>query len=235
MRQVPLYLVIGSGRMATHFCHYLSLLNLPFATWSRRLNQEDELPSLSESCSHVLLLISDSAIEEFVNRREYLTNKTLIHFSGQLSLPNIYSTHPLMTFSHSLYNLENYLQIPFILEENGPNLTDLLPGINNPYYKIPSSLKSYYHALCVLSGNFSCILWQKFYHEIDKRFHLPREIIFPYLKQTMSNLIDSPQGALTGPLARGDQKTITANLNALKNDEFQEIYQAFVNVFSNIL
>jgi predicted short-subunit dehydrogenase-like oxidoreductase (DUF2520 family) len=234
MRQVPtetMYLIIGFGRMAKHFCHYLSLLHIPYLQWSRNNQSEQALQTLIRQATHIILLISDSQIEDFAKKVNIQDHQILVHFSGQLSLENIYSAHPLSTFTHELYNAENYLQIPFILEENSKTLSEILPGIPNCSYHIPRALKAYYHAICVLSANFSCILWQKFFHELENTLSLPSSVGLPYFQQTMQNLVKNPQGALTGPLARKDQKTIQANLQALENDKFQEVYQSFVKIF----
>jgi predicted short-subunit dehydrogenase-like oxidoreductase (DUF2520 family) len=234
MRQVPtdiIYLIIGSGRMAKHFCHYLSLVHIPYRQWSRSKQSEQELQTLAQESTHIILLISDSQIEAFAKKINRNDHQILIHFSGQLSLPHIYSAHPLNTFSHELYAKEDYVCTPFILEENGKTFDELLPGLANASYYIPSALKSYYHAMCVLSANFTCILWQKFFHELENTLSLSPSIGLPYLQQTMHNLLKNPQGALTGPLARNDQKTIQANLHALENDKFLDVYQSFVKIF----
>ncbi len=235
MRQVPIkeyvYLIVGSGRMAKHFCHYLSLLDIPYLQWSRNNQSEKDLQTLISQASHIILLISDSQIENFAQKINKQEHQTLIHFSGQLSLEHVYSAHPLFTFTHELYDKENYVQIPFILEENSKPLSELLPGIVNSSYHIPKALKAYYHAMCVLSANFTCILWQKFFHELENTLALPASVGLPYLEQTLRNLSKNPKGALTGPLARKDEKTIQANLQALANDNFQEVYQSFVKIF----
>ncbi|KPJ67212.1 MAG: hypothetical protein AMJ43_04900 [Coxiella sp. DG_40] len=232
MRQVPKYLIVGSGRLALHFCNYLKLLNLLFTQWSRKNNTQSQLEKFSKECTHVLLLINDEAVENFILNNSFLLNKCCMHCSGSLVLDNIYSAHPLMTFGKELYNLTTYLQIPFILEENSPNFEELLPRLPNKSYKIPNHLKSFYHTLCVLSGNFTCLLWQKFFSELETTFKLPREIGYPYLKQVTKN-IEQQQDILTGPLVRGDWQTISANLDALYDDPYREVYQAFVNVFQN--
>ncbi|MGD9591470.1 MAG: DUF2520 domain-containing protein [Candidatus Berkiella sp.] len=223
-------LIIGNGRMATHFSYYLSLLHIPFLQWSRKTHHLCQLPSLIQQATHIVLLISDSAIPTFLNNFK-IENKIIIHFSGLLSIPGIYSAHPLMTFTHDLYKKECYQQIPFILEEGSLPIAKLLPKIPNQAYYIPSHLKDFYHALCVISNNFSCLLWQKLFQEIKNTFHLPQEIILPFLQQSFHNLQKNPHGSLTGPLARGDFNTINKHLLALKNDDFQDIYQAFVNYY----
>lgn len=231
MRQVPKYLIIGSGRMARHFSYYLQLLQLPYQQWSRAHNTPDELKLMAESCTHVLILINDSAIEEFINNHPYLKSKCCVHFSGCLVTKAAASAHPFMTFSTELYDLDTYSEIPFTLEQEGPDLDVLLPGLPNPSFKIPQQQKPLYHALGVIGNNFTTLLWQKVFQVFQEKLDLPREIAYPMLKRTLMNLMDHPDAALTGPLVRGDEKTIQAHLKALAGDPFYDIYQAFVKTY----
>lgn len=231
MRQVPSeYVVIGSGRMASHFCHYLHLLNIPFRQWSRRNNSLSELSSICADCPRILLLIKDSEIINFREQHSILHSKICIHFSGSLSAPAIFGAHPLMTFGQNLYELKDYQKVPFILETSGTDFAELLPGLPNRNYQIPKDRKGFYHALCVLSGNFTVIFWKKLFDELQDTFKLPPEIAYPYLEQLTKNLITQPDQALTGPLARNDSETMAANLASLQKDPFYDVYRAMVKV-----
>lgn len=233
MRQVPThYLIIGDGRLALHFKHYLTLLNLSFDHWARRFDAEaEQLASKIQNATHVLLLISDRNIEAFIQEHVFLQEQILVHCSGSLYTPLAWGAHPLMTFNTSLYNLAVYQEIPFILDENAPDFAGLLPGLPNIHYRIPNQLKAFYHSLCVMSGNFTCLLWQKFFAELEQKFNLPRSVAFPYLNRIANNLQHLSEAALTGPLVRNDHLTITANLQSLSGDSFKKIYQAFVDIF----
>ncbi|MBP6219162.1 MAG: DUF2520 domain-containing protein [Oligoflexales bacterium] len=222
------YLVLGSGRVARHICFYLAELGLSFIPWSRVAHDQESLPSYARDCSHALILLSDSAIETFVLQNRCLAHLTRVHFSGALSTEQAFSAHPLFTFSKGLYTPDTYRQIPFILEKGGPTFTDLLPGFPNRHEVIEADSRAYYHSLCVLSGNFTNILWQKLFHELESRFQIPREIAIPYLEQTLQNLKENPSASLTGPLVRRDFKTIKSNIKALQGDPFQTVYYAFL-------
>ena len=233
MRQVPNYLIIGSGRMAKHFSYYLQLLQLPHRQWSREHNSDDELKFMAESCTHALILINDSVIEEFVNNYPYLKSKCCVHFSGCLMTKEAFSAHPFMTFSTELYDLDTYSEIPFTLEQEGPDFETLLPGLPNPSYKIPQQQKPLYHALGVIGNNFTTLLWHKVFRDFQEKLDLPREVAYPMLKRTLMNLMEHPYAALTGPLVRGDESTIQDHLHVLKDEPFHDLYQAFVNVYQN--
>lgn len=227
------YLIIGDGRVARHFKHYFGLEGLRFCGWSRK-ESESELPSKVRSSRHVLLLISDSAIDDFYLRHErILKEKVCVHVSGSLVSPWVPSAHPLMTFSDELYDLTTYRKIPFIIEKDRVDGEILLPGLKNPTYSIAPELKSLYHSLCVLSGNFTVLLWEKVFSEFENTLGLPREAARPYLDQIAKNLQNSSphKSVLTGPLVRRDRATIERNIAALNNDPYAEVYRSFVHAF----
>lgn len=232
MGQVPEYAIIGAGRIAKHFCHYLDLLNIPYRQWSRKADPAyARLEAIVAKCNPVLILITDGSIEAFIKSHPFLQDKILVHFSGSLHTPLAHGAHPLMAFNAEQYPLDLYQKICFITEENSLPFKELLPGLKNPTFAIPHQLKSFYHAMCVISGNFTTMLWQKFFSELETVFKIPRENIYPYLQQICLNLQSNAQLALTGPLVRNDQATMAANLQALTNDPFQKIYHAFVEVY----
>jgi 2-dehydropantoate 2-reductase len=232
MRDVPPFGIVGSGRVALHFHHYFTLLGLPVCTWSRRA-PDPPPPEALASCTTVLLLIQDAAIEPFVEAWPDLRTKRLVHFSGSLVTPKAAGAHPLMTFGPDLYLLEVYRTIPFVLEAGGPAFDAILPGLPNPAFAIPAAERPYYHALCVMAGNFSTILWSKLFEEFQVRLNLPPGAAHPYLAQVAANLMRDPGRALTGPLARGDAHAIAANLAALEGDPFHAVYSAFVKVHAH--
>lgn len=237
MGQVPKqdefpYLIIGSGRLAKHISHYFDLSEIPYLNWYRKSSKS--LSSLISQSQKILVLINDDEIENFISQNKIgFEVKTWIHCSGLLSTSLAESAHPLMTFTNELYYLESYKQIPFITEKGRKTFTELFPELSNPSFEIESELKPLYHAWCVMSGNFTTILWQRFFEMFENKFGINKEYSFPYLKKISENLMktDSP---LTGPLARGDKKVIEKNLLALQDEPFAEIYRSFVNTFNKI-
>lgn len=227
MRQVPKnlasYLLIGSGRVARHLSYYLSLLEIPFIQWDGK----ESIPSLLPKVERTLVLVSDSAIEKVILENS-LTDKTkVIHFSGALVSDLAFGAHPLMTFGDEVYDLATYKGIPFIIEQEGPDFSELLPGLPNPSYKISKEKKPLYHSLCVLSGNFTVLLWQKFFIELKEQFDIPHTAIKPYLRQTLINLEKNHEAALTGPISRRDLETIQKNILALESDPYADVYRSF--------
>jgi hypothetical protein len=230
MRQVPQipYGVVGDGKVARHFIHYFALLGLPVRQWSRRLAQSITVDQALADCETVLLLIRDSALESFISENPGLARKRLIHFSGSLVVSGAQGFHPLMSFAQDLYDLATYESIPFVYEPKPHGFEEIFPELKNPHYAIDPEHKPLYHALCVMGGNFTVLLWQKLFIEFQSKLGLPWQAAIPYLKQVAKNLAQNPDAALTGPLARKDFSVIEKNMNALSGDPYRGVYEAFV-------
>lgn len=235
MRQVPeldttSFGIVGDGRVARHFRHYFNLQGLSVRTWSRRVPGPSPPEALAE-CHTVLLLIRDEAIVPFIESWPRLREKRLVHCSGSLVTPCAEAAHPLMTFGPALYDLAEYRTIPFVLDAGGTQFSELLPGLPNPSYVIRSADRPYYHALCVMAGNFSTMLWLKLFDELDRHFRIPAAAAHPYLARVAANVAADGHQALTGPLARGDLRAVAANLKSLEGDPYHAVYAAFARVY----
>jgi hypothetical protein len=242
MGQVPgakAWLLVGDGRLAAHLAYYFEQLDVPCLRWSRRGppagRETGWVSDLDEGLARsdrVLLAIRDDALEPFVSRCAGRGPRPWIHFSGSRHVPGARRAHPLCTFGPALYEPGFYPGIPFVVEAGGGELGELLPGLPNPSVAIPGDDFPLYHALCVSAGNFTTILWQRFFTELRQRWGIERGLAVPYLERTARNLAgDDPGRALTGPLARGDSGTIRANLAALDDAGLADlagIYSAFV-------
>lgn len=233
MGQVPHYLIIGNGRVARHFAHYFSELGIAYSVWHRHQSIET-LSLLLQQSSHVLVLIKDDVIEAFINHYLNSYQGYIIHFSGSLVSELAYGAHPLSTFNDALYSRDVYERIPFFVDHDAPVFAELLPGLPNPHVILNKSQKEKYHALCVMAGNFTCMLWQKLFASFESELNIPNEMAHPYLQQQVHNLIHFPADALTGPLVRRDQKTIEKHLAALSEDPFQKIYESFVECYQQM-
>lgn len=223
------YGIVGNGRMARHFSQYLLELNLPFETWNRSM--ESAVGEALENCSHILYLISDDAIADFHSQHFKDSQKTFVHFSGALTLDGIFGAHPLMTFGVETYEPDVYLQMPFICDFPSHGFEAVLPGLENPRWTLSPDKKSLYHSLCVTSGNFSAILCSAVLNKFEDELDLPKEVLVPYMQQTLKNVFSDPNKNLTGPLIRQDQKTMKLNLKALDHDPLSELYRAFQDYY----
>jgi predicted short-subunit dehydrogenase-like oxidoreductase (DUF2520 family) len=236
------YAIVGGGRLARHFSEYFRQLEIPHTCWARdrrsRFNTfhlpdaEERLMETISNANRVLLLVTDKDIAALLKQYTFLHEKQLIHCSGSLGIPGVAGAHPLMTFTDSLYELDTYQKMPFIVD-TGSCFTQLFPGLPNPHFKINAEDKARYHAMCVMAGNFSQLLWKGVSDRFEQQFELPGTTLHPYLKQVTGNFIQTPESALTGPLTRDDQQTISRNLNALDGDPLQDLYAAFIRFYQH--
>lgn len=219
---------IGRGRLARHLIpdwQRTLTASHDILTWDRS-QPDSELLRLLSTVQIVALAISDRAIESFFAQyRTHAPNARWIHFSGALEIAGLTGYHPLMTFGPELYTEATYRRINYITAGEETRWPTELP-LPNALFAIRPEQKALYHALCVLSGNFTTLLWEKAQREFAE-LGLPPEILRPYADITIDNVFNDPARALTGPLVRGDVDTMNKNLEALGGDPFAGIYRAF--------
>jgi len=226
-RQVPKkYTIIGDGKMAKHIIHYFNILGIDCNQWHRQQSHQILQKTVVDS-DYILLLISDDAIDTFTQEHSYLQRKTLIHFSGSLISENAFGCHPLMTFGDSLYDLSIYKSMPFVCDDN-VDFKSLFPQLNNTFFNLERSHKAYYHALCVIAGNFSQTLMRDSSQLLTNNFNLPKDILHPYLLQNVKNFIANSNQSITGPIQRNDSKTINSHLLAIKDQPLEGLYLSFL-------
>ncbi|MBU1096779.1 MAG: DUF2520 domain-containing protein [Bacteroidetes bacterium] len=227
------YLIVGNGRLSKHFCRYFDLQGIRYKRWSRNSNLS--FKELSSDINKILLLVSDDQIESFIKTNSSLALNTVIwiHCSGALSTPLAESAHPLMTFSHELYDLNTYRRVTFVTERGRSDFNLLFPELPNNSVNIDPIQKTYYHAWCSIAGNFTSIIWSEFFRRLEKEMGINRREAHLYLEKVMQNL-KTNSDPLTGPIARKDIVTIEKHLSALKNDQFIEVYKSFLKVADKI-
>lgn len=222
-------LIVGAGRVATHLKGYLGMKGVPFLTWNRREHAMDDLAALLDKAGSVLLLIKDNAIAPFRDRHLASFDGLVAHFSGALNVTGIESFHPLMTFGPSPYPLSFYEKIFFAVSSE-EKFRACFPDLPNPAFALRDQDKAFYHALCVMSGNFPQILWQACLPSFNA-LGVPQEAVALYLQKNLENFLADPARSLTGPLARGDAETIEKNLAALPS-ELGALYRAFADFYA---
>lgn len=225
--------LVGNGRLATQLEKVLAENSVPFFHIYRSRHSPDAIKQHISESTHIWLAISDGAIEPFY--QTYSTEKTTttwVHFSGAHNSPNIFSVHPLMTFSKIPMNVNEFNKVHLVLSSptnasENVKLSTLMPGLSNPYSILDSRKKALYHALCVVAGNFPMILWAEVLNQFQN-LNLPDTALFTYLDRVTLNFKNEGTDALTGPIIRNDIKTIKDNLAALDGSSLKTIYESFL-------
>jgi predicted short-subunit dehydrogenase-like oxidoreductase (DUF2520 family) len=165
-------------------------------------------------------------------RAEGLDDRTFVHFCGGRSFAGAFGAHPLMSFSTTLYEPAFYRDIPVFVDADRPDpagyFHSLFPGLPNPCFPLKPEDKAYYHALCALAGGMTAVLWREFFAAMEARFGAPRSALASYPRRIVENVLESSDGALTGPVARGDTETIRSHLDALEGSALATVYQALI-------
>lgn len=216
--------------MATQFKHCLKELRIPFASWLRS-EGAFTLGDRTRTAKRIILLVPDNAISKVVDEFEpFFKNKTLIHFSATLRDPRVLGFHPLGSFTRE-QDLD-FAVVHFHGEHPESLFREALPYLPNRYSQLSAEQMQRYHALCVLGGNFSAILWNAFFKEM-KKIGVTESAAKSYFAMITENILRDHSKAVTGPLVRNDQPTLNKNLAALADaPELHAIYQAFVTSFA---
>ncbi len=235
------YGFVGDGRLSRHWRHYFTSLGIPWKLWSRRLARPNGKPGLTapaalEDCPVILLAVSDDAIAPVMARlrAEGLDDRTFVHFCGGRTFEGAFGGHPLMSFAQALYEPAFYRDIPVFVDQDETHpdpiaeFRRLFPRLPNPCVPLKAEDKAYYHALCALAGGFTAVLWRDFFTAMETRFGAPRAALASYPRRIVENVIAAGDGALTGPVARGDSETIEAHLEALDGTALANVYRAFI-------
>ncbi len=231
-RQVPVqYALVGDGRVARHMARYFEQMGLAHQRWWRSAPgaSTDSLQRAVRDADHVLLLISDDAIADFIEHNPFLKRHSLLHFSGALNLPGVRGCHPLMTFAHSPYALSEYRSMPFVVDTQ-LDFERVFPALDNPVIRLDPALRPLYHSLCVVAGNFAHTLWREVGEQMEHTLGIDHRHLLPYIQRTLINYIEDPAHSATGPLVRGDVQTIDKHLQVLKDNRLEPIYRSFVDL-----
>ncbi len=183
-----------------------------------------------KSADVIFLAISDEAILDFYNLN--LKNKTeafCVHLSGAVYSPDITGVHPLGSFAQDVESQ----QVPLFIDSKKAYLA--LKGILPDLKLIPPELKSKYHLMACLFGNLVQALSLKLKNDELGKYVEVSDFKKIY-EQSLENML-SDVGVLerlTGPVVRGDLKTIELHKKSIKNDkDLLEFYESFVNMYDN--
>lgn len=178
------------------------------------------------------IAVKDDAIEEVIDSIPF-QQKIVAHTSGSVALSENAKHqnavfYPLQTFSKQ--REVNFSEIPICIEAASKKTLHVLESvansISNKVFYIDSIQRKQLH----LSAVFVCNFVNHLYHigeNLCTSKGIDPQILAPLIQETVAKIVDlSPQDAQTGPALRGDQQTMKAHLEMLKdNTKLQELYQ----------
>ena len=86
--------------------------------------------------------------------------------------------------------------------------------------------------ITALGANRPVMLWQKALRDLTGKFGVPRAQALRYFQASLDNFKSDPAGALSGPIARRDARTIKSDVKAL-GGLYAGVYSAFSKIYEN--
>lgn len=203
----------------------------------------------AQAAEIVFLSVSDDAIEgvcsELASNSSFKKDQIVAHFSGALSSEVlatardscgalIASAHPLQTFSSVDSALQAMPGTYWFCEGNPlalATLTQLITSIGGLPRMIATEKKVLYHAASAIACNYLDTLMDlslKVAEDADLDRDEAWQALLPLVQATLRNISNAgTTNALTGPISRGDVKTVSRHLEALSESNMQiaEIYK----------
>lgn len=182
-----------------------------------------------------VLAITDDAILDVSNNLQ--VNGLLVHTSGAEPLSSLNKHHrigvfyPLQTFTTG--KILDFSTVPLCIETNNNQDLQLLHRLGNllssSITTIDSQKRKALHVAAVFVNNFT-----NFMYTIGEQICAEQDVDFsllnPLIQETAKKIErTSPKLVQTGPAKRGDQKTLHAHLQLLKNKNQREIYTLLSN------
>ncbi|MBA7630374.1 hypothetical protein ES703_37896 [subsurface metagenome] len=204
-----------------------------FANDVSRCQIYEKAQDLADSADMVFITTPDDIIPKVADGIKWRTGQSAVHCSGASTVHSLETAreqgamvgaiHPCQTFAGREQAIANLPGSTFAIESEEPlktTLTEIARALNGDLVYLTSEDKALYHAAACIACNYFCTLvdiatdlWQNF----GKSKAEAAKAYIPLLQGAVNNIasIGFP-GCLTGPIARGDVKTIQSHLVALE-------------------
>ena len=193
----------------------------------------DKAQELSDSAGMVFITTPDDIIPKVAAELNWRAGQSVIHCSGASTVHSldaaseqgalVGSIHPCQTFAGREQAISNLPGSTFAIEAEEPlktTLSGIARALDGDLVYLTSEDKALYHAAACIACNYfytlvkiATDLWQNFGKTTEEAI----KAYIPLLQGSVNNIASvGLPGALTGPIARGDVKTIQRHLAALE-------------------
>ncbi|CAN5179805.1 hypothetical protein BH24ACT23_BH24ACT23_04240 [soil metagenome] len=227
--------IVGAGRAGGAIASAASAGGLDVEVVGRGGGSADEH-------SLVLLCVPDAAIADacaaIVPGIE--SGTPVGHVSGATGLDSlaaataagcpVFSLHPLQTIPSPSADLAGAPSA--IAASDGQTLARvraLAEALGMRPFEVPETGRAAYHAAASMASNFLVALEESAVRALTAAgVSDPRSVLSPLVLRTAANWADAGAAALTGPIARGDEDTVAAHVDALteRAPELLPLYEA---------
>lgn len=156
---------------------------------------------------------------------------------------HIASIHPIKSFADPQQAVHSFGGTHCGMEGDEAALNQLIPLFENigaQLFAIKAQAKTLYHAASVIACNYLVALQElsiQTYQQAGVEREQAMQILQPIVQDTVGNIFTlGTQAALTGPIARGDVRTVTKQLVALQSwqADYADIYRLLGKVATQL-
>ncbi len=236
----PSIALIGQGRLGSAVAGAAAAAGLEVRTAGR--------DGIAEACAGMdvaLLCVPDEEIESACASVAAVAGAPgfVGHASGATGLGALagareagcrtFSLHPLQTIPGPEASLDG---APAAIAGSDTEALDvarsLAAALGMRPFEVPEEARRAYHAAASIASNFLVTLEESAVDVLRAAgIEGGRELLAPLVLRTAANWAEQGAGALTGPIARGDERTVAAHLEALAaaNPELLSLYEALAD------
>jgi predicted short-subunit dehydrogenase-like oxidoreductase (DUF2520 family) len=231
--------IAGTGAVAKTFAHFLvasgEQVLLITRNASRRIAgfQTVTYENLPTNIARVLIAVPDNAITAVAALLTRANPQVALHTSGNFGAEALYPLSEHGTACGTMHPLQTLAGNADDLASNAVEWAQrIVHGIGGEPLQISPEHRALYHAAAVMASNYVTALLDSsefLFREAGIPAQTARRILSPLVRKAVENtLAQGPVAALTGPIARGDCKTVTAHLQALSAvpESIQQLYRA---------
>jgi len=211
------FTLVGPGRAGQSIQRALTAKG-----WSceQSLGRDDDFASAARGVDVCIIAVPDAAIARVAAQIEP-GEAVLVHLSGATPI-DVLGDHHRRAALHPLLSLAEpesgaaALATTFFAVGGDPIAQEMAELLSGKWFPIADADRALYHgAAAVASNHLVALLGQV--ERIAKEIDVPFEAFVPLVQSSIDNVVSlGPRAALTGPAARGDDATIDAHIDALR-------------------
>lgn len=193
----------------------------------------EKAQDLADSADMVFITTPDDIIPKVADEIKWRTGQSAVHCSGASTVHSLEtareqgamvgSIHPCQTFAGREQAIANLPGSTFAIEAEEPlktALTEIARALKGDWVYLTSEDKALYHAAACIACNYFYTLVKiatDLWHNFGKSTEEATKAYLPLLQGSVNNIANMGfPDCLTGPIARGDVKTIQQHLAALE-------------------
>ncbi len=209
------FTIVGLGRAGSSLHQGLIALGWVCSQVYRR---GDDVTDAAKDADVCIIATPDGAIAETATRIAP-GNAVVVHLSGALGLDvcaphRAGGLHPLVSLANEASGATQLGSCYYAVAGNEIT-TELAEALSGKYFVVADGDRARYHAAAAIASNHLVALLGQVERLADG-LGIPFEVFAPLVSSSLDNVKDlGPQGALTGPAARGDLDTIRRHRDAL--------------------